>query len=417
MSIMYTDYYELIPESFEPLLIPECFWTLTQLRDVTMQMVLLTGSNQNSDPLVRLPSTLRSLTLQYSRLVNPKISGSTFKMNWNAFFASKPELRYLELNHLSIEAPMPTLIPSALIDFIVPQNLISGTIPADLLSNYPSSTSVRLSFAQNNLTGSIPTALFATFTGESIIFDASSNALIGPVPRFSFSSSYISLNFGSNQLSGTIPSDLLNYNVWGASQAKLHLDNNLLTGTVPEDLFSAANTVESVWLNLAGNALTGSMPNFFANISSSFLLGSWSFDLSRNQLTGPIKSNNIWTPTSLGAVSVQAHYESNRISGTIPTTLFEAADPKLANVVLNFGSNLLTGSLLPSVLESAPFEGYPDLFLILANNSLTGPLTPQLIGSGHYAPTFHLRPFFEPHWRNHPRRSVLFLFNRSFCTY
>ena len=391
VSITYTDYYELIPESFDPLVVPECFWRLTQLEEVVMQMVLLTGSNQEPDPLVRLPSTLRSITLQYSRLVNPKVSGSTFKMNWNAFFASKPELRALELNHLSIEAPMPTLIPSALTAFEVPENLISGTIPADLLSNYPASSSIRLSFAKNKLSGSVPSALFANFQGAALTFDVSSNALLGTFPRFSRTAiDYVRLNFGSNRLSGTIPSDLLNYNLWGAPQAFVSLDNNLFTGTIPGDLFSAANTVDThIYLNFAGNALNGSMPNFFANISSSFKLNSWSFDLSRNQLTGPI-NNNIWPPTSLGAAFVEALYESNRISGTIPATLFEAADPKIREFRLNLGSNLLTGSILPSLLENAPFEDFRLASMVLANNSLTGPLTPQLIGSGGRAVTFVL---------------------------
>lgn len=375
---------------FAPLQMPDCFWKLTKLETIILYNVILTGSNvsgEAADPLIRLPPTLKRLQLFNGRLVNPKVSGSTFKPNWNAFFASKPDLESLELRGALIEAALPSFVPPKL-ELRLPNNLLTGTIPFDLFSNYDSDTSIVFSVPGNKLSGTIPSTLFKNAKGNSIEFDVSNNALTGPLPSFANTSwpkvtgSSVTFNLANNRLYGTIPADLFGNSVWGAAIASINVNDNLLTGTIPETLFSTATSaqVSILDLSLAGNALNGSIPKIFAGVGSSLQIGTFRLDLSRNQLEGSLEGY-AWPPASLRVVDYAASYDSNFLSGTLPPSLFTSVCSDMVYISLSLSGNAFNGSVELSMIENAS-SGIQALRLSLANNDLTIALTPELIGTG-----------------------------------
>ncbi len=148
------------------------------------------------------------------------------------------------------------------------------------------------------------------------------------------------LTLAGNRLSGSLPniSALTHLTV-------LDLDFNQLTGSVPD----LSALTELAWLSVSSNQLTGSVPDL-APLSKLEVL-----DLSFNQLTGSIPDLN-----SLSQIS-DLSLANNNLTGSIPTL------SALTNLTaLHLGANQLTGSI-------PDLSALSDLTVLsLSGNQLSG---------------------------------------------
>lgn len=152
-----------------------------------------------------------------------------------------------------------------------------------------------LDLNQNNLVGSIPSAL-------------------GDLSTMQF------ISLGGNQLSGAIPNSIAQLeNLRG-----IFLWSNQFNGSLPE-FFSQMTQLRN--LNLSGNQFTGTIPASYGN-----LMNMLDLDLAYNQLSGSI-------PAELGNLvnATKINLQTNQLSGAVPTEV-------QALGVVNFWANAnLTG--------------------------------------------------------------------------
>lgn len=173
-----------------------------------------------------------------------------------------------------------------------------------------------------------------------------------------------------NELTGSLPPLPL-----GSSLRVLYLHNNTLNGPVPPSY--ASNAVNLSSFSAGQNKLTGQLPSFAQQTLHELLMG-------RNSLTGVIPAS---VTTLDGLIGLDLSY--NGLSGNIPDALL--AGPSRQYVLLHnnaltgqlptatvgenvyyvdFGSNLLSGPVLPLALLRAPNL----MHLNLEDNLLDGTL-------------------------------------------
>ena len=186
----------------------------------------------------------------------------------------------------------------------------------------------------------------------------SDNSLMGTIPStIQYLSSLTKLDFGTNQLSGTIP-EALYTNLTNLQHLYLHdnqfvgtlsntglqqfsnlkhlfLNDNRFTGTLPQNLGSQGSTAASAralqWLNLYNNSFVGSIPLNW-NLRNVFLL-----DLGRNQLTGTIPADWVEDMFELRIL----YLNHNKLSGSFPTSFPLIGNNRLW--LLQVNDNQLTG--------------------------------------------------------------------------
>ncbi|MED6221435.1 hypothetical protein PIB30_054599 [Stylosanthes scabra] len=153
----------------------------------------------------------------------------------------------------------------------------------------------------------------------------SASSLTGSIsPSLSRLQSLLQLDLSSNRLVGPIPHTLTNL----TSLEYLLLLSNQLTGRVPAELGSMINLRE---LKLGDNQLTGFIPPSLGSLVKLNFLG-----LAHNRLTGPI-------PTQLGRLSElqQLMLQGNNLNGTVPAELGNCSNLQ----TLNLSRNNLTGEV------------------------------------------------------------------------
>ncbi|KAK9678029.1 hypothetical protein RND81_11G183200 [Saponaria officinalis] len=135
------------------------------------------------------------------------------------------------------------------------------------------------------------------------------------------------------------------------------------TGTIPSSIGSLKKLVK---LSLNSNRLTGPIPATIGNLTNL----NW-LDIADNRLSGPIPVSNGTTPgLDLLLKTQHFHFGKNKLSGTIPPSLF-SSDMILKHLL--FDNNLLTGEL-PSTLGLVK-----TLEVVRVDrNSLSGPLPSNL---------------------------------------
>ncbi|KAK9908916.1 hypothetical protein WJX75_004629 [Coccomyxa subellipsoidea] len=187
-------------------------------------------------------------------------------------------------------------------------------------------------------------------------------------------------------LTGGVPACLINN---GSRLVEVHLGNNNLTGSIPNVI---QTTSKLQVLTVYNNQLTGVIP---ASIGNARQLSN--FDITNNAIFGTI-------PASLGNITTlkYAILKFNKLTGSIPSALatnpnLETLDVKgnrmsvlpdewisgypsvvnssLVNVRISF--NNFSGAF-PTALASAP----QLTFLVLNNNTLSGPLPTNATGNG-----------------------------------
>ncbi|XP_022716295.1 LOW QUALITY PROTEIN: probable leucine-rich repeat receptor-like protein kinase At5g49770 [Durio zibethinus] len=144
----------------------------------------------------------------------------------------------------------------------------------------------------------------------------------------------------------------------------LSLNSNGFTGHIPPSIGNLSNLY---WLDLADNQLEGPIP--VSNGSTpglDMLINTGHFHFGKNKLYGQIPSQLFSSEMTL----IHVLFESNQLSGTLPSTLGLVKTLE----VVRFDNNSLNGRL-PLNLNN--LTSVQDLFL--SNNVLTGPL-PDLTG-------------------------------------
>lgn len=247
---------------------------------------------------------------------------------------------------------------SRVIQIFMPQNNLNGTIPSALgnLSNL-----IGLVLDQNQLSGSIPPEL-GNLSNLSTL-SLSDNHLGGTIPiSIGNLINLTYLNLIHNKLSGTIPASIDNL----VNLTDLYLAYNKLSGIIPA---SIDNLGKLRWLNLSNNRLSGSIPASIGNLVNLQLLilsynqlsGSipasignlisldYAVDLSNNQLNGSI-------PSSIGNLVYlpELNLSHNKLSNEIPSSLVNLSNLYL----LDLSYNQFTFAGMESVAQTFPFIKY-----------------------------------------------------------
>uniref|UniRef100_A0A0E0F6S4 non-specific serine/threonine protein kinase n=1 Tax=Oryza meridionalis TaxID=40149 RepID=A0A0E0F6S4_9ORYZ len=196
------------------------------------------------------------------------------------------------------------------------------------------------------------------------------------------------LNLANNNLSGTIPSSIWNISssLWG-----LNIQQNNLVGVVPTDAFTALPELRTI--SMDNNRFHGRLPTSLVNVSHEIgnLINLEEFHAQSNILSGEI-------PPSLGECQLlqNVYLQNNFLNGTISSALgqlkglesLDLSNNKLSGQIPRFLGNISMLSYLN--LSFNNFSGeVPDFgvfanitaFLIQGNDKLCGGI-----------PTLHLRP-------------------------
>lgn len=393
-------------------LLPSCVAT------AAMNLNGFTGKCLTVTNFAYLPSTINSILLSYSNINS--LSGTTSTssedgfnsdgtINWTEFFARFTALTNIAWSYSAITGSLPTAISNNILQMQITRGSLSGTIPATLLPTAPSFNQLIVSFAYNKLTGNIPAELFAPLQSAASLttlnLDFSGNSLDGTIPEQLLrpgSTTSFTVVFESNSLTGTLPASLFK-TAPTLSSFYVDFSANLLTGTLPASFFNAginAASNSAVFnLKLASNGFTGSIPSGFitAGLNQNITFNSFQLDLHNNHLEGtipdtllttyvPTKRDDLATEStrenvdskdfmaevavSIGGSQAQLYLQTNKLTGTIPSSLmdFYRPDNGFSNGgnYLSLTSNLLTGSL-PARCSSTK-----ALSLQISNNKLIG---------------------------------------------
>ncbi|CAM0872956.1 unnamed protein product [Alopecurus aequalis] len=318
-----------------------------------------------------LPRALGSMTsLQHLDLSNNRFVGSIpaelsrlgnlghLNLSSNGFAGGLPlgfrnlrKLKYLDLHGNGFVGKLDDIFAQLQspvhVDFSC--NQFSGSLASISDNSSVASTLQYLNVSHNMLSGAVfesdPTPLFDVLE----VFDASYNALSGNVPSFNFMISLKVLRLQNNNFSGSIPEAL--FRETSMVLTELDLSRNQLTGPIRR-----VTSVNLKYLNLSYNSLQGSLPITFGSCSV--------VDLSGNMLSGNLSVVRTW-----GNYVEMIDLSSNRLTGTWP----DESTQFLRLTALRVYNNLLTGEL-PTVLGT-----YPELIAMdLSFNQLHGPLPQNL---------------------------------------
>jgi Leucine-rich repeat (LRR) protein len=281
----------------------------------------------------------------------------------------------LQLNQNLLSGTIPQMPPQPMLSINLDDNQLEGTIDSLADTKWWPGTPTLLILSNNKLYGTIPPALFAqpawtislhhNFFNGTLLDDALEKA--------------VSLDFSWNLMSGTLPWKFSNLLVCQLSQ--LFLSNNMFTGPVPAVY---AQLPELKKLDLSWNKLSGNLEGWGAELIIP-RQSSLEIDISHNDLTGQLEALSNLTSMSTLVLS------DNHLSGSIPSlppflgqldlarnyfngTLNSLAIHQLVNIDLS--SNEFIGSVPSTILRTARIVN-------LANNRLSGPLTPWPLSSSN----------------------------------
>ena len=344
-----------LPDNFLVGTIPDCFGTLTSLTELVLGTNRLEGT---------IPASFRQLSQLDTLYLESNLLNGTLDI-----FCDIKSLHILSVYNNQLTGIIPECIGAIPLLTIldINRNRINGTIPS-ALGNLTQLT--QLSLTNLYLTGTIPNSL-GNLSSLSYLY-LETNSLTGTIPEaLGNLRALTEMGIGENGFSGPLP------NIFGQLQLltiltldtchltgslpssfftlralqSIEMSNNLLTSSIPEAI---GNLHALADLSLENNTLTGPFPASLFNMTS--LIGIY---LTLNELTGPLPSVVSQRPIQLNYF----HIISNRLSGTIPSTI-----EKLASVFgISLSNNYFEGSL-PATIGNIHTLAELDL----SNNYLTG---------------------------------------------
>mmetsp|Transcript_24032 Transcript_24032/g.39748 ORF Transcript_24032/g.39748 Transcript_24032/m.39748 type:complete len:772 (+) Transcript_24032:52-2367(+) len=232
------------------------------------------------------------------------------------------QVSYINLGENNLHGKLPEELKylGSLVQLILSENFIGGSIPEGLFAGFQQLHTLYLD--NNFMTGQVPDKFnhmdFLRF------LDLSGNSFEGPIPgTFQFADDLVDVRLNNNVFSGEIPnafSKISNLSVFMAG-------SNEIEGSIPASLSNAANLVT---LLLHENELKGSIPDFSSTKLKQLHLDS-------NALTGGIPSLRAFTSTSLEEMRL----EGNKLTGPVPVEIGDHTRLK----VLWLNGNQLDGTI------------------------------------------------------------------------
>lgn len=361
-----------------------------------------------------LPDFPLLASLQYLNLRNTNFSGqlpktisnlkhlSTIDLSYCKFNGSLPnsmseltQLVYIDLSSNNLTGQLPSFNMSKNLTYLsLFLNHLSGDLPSNHFEGLINLVSIDLGF--NSFNGNVPSSLFKLpylrelklpynqlsglldeFDNASSpvleMLDLGSNNLQGHIPVSVFNLRTLRvIQLSSNKFNGTIQLDLIrrlsNLTVLGLSHNNLLIDVNfkhdhnlspfpemrtiLLASCklkrIPSFLRNQSTLIS---LDLSGNEIEGSIPNWIWQLESLINL-----NLSRNSLTNFEKSLS-----NMSSNLFTVDLSSNKLKGPISFI------PKYASY-LDYSSNMLSSTIPPDIGNYLPFIN----ILFLSNNSFKG---------------------------------------------
>lgn len=263
-------------------------------------------------------------------------------------------------------------LPHSLKELDLSYSGLTGVLPEEFFSSYPSLSYVNLS--HNNLTG----CSLSPNSGSLHALDLSFNNLSGTISVENSCSGLVHLDLSANRIAGTIPPSLSNC----TSLKYLNLSANAITGEIPESLgelrglerldlsrnyitgwipYALGNACGSLLqLKLSNNNISGAIPSSFGSCYSLQLL-----DLAKNNMSGALPEDVLKNLVSLESLLLS----SNFISGPFPSSIFSLKRLRIADFSANklYGSFPAVGCSSDSALEE----------LRVPDNLVTGQIPPQ----------------------------------------
>lgn len=356
--------------------LPDAFWRLTNLEQVSFQDAPILGSIH---PDIKFMQKLSILNLSFRRLKGtiPEEIGDCASL-MSIYLQSVPSL--------SGTLPKSICNLSQLIDLRITESSVEGDIPAEIgfLSQLR-----ELSLISNRFNGTIPSSL--GYSRSLFTLDLSFNLLHGKIPDFHHHLS--TLNLQNNRLTGTIPLSVTN------AASVLYLNNNELGPELDPNLFINSSLIWAFLsynrfndylpdvgphfqvLHIASNAIVGSIPSSYCSLNE--------LDLSDNVLLDRIDAL-LQPDCCLTSILLR----DNLLNGTIGSLSSTTSLLKL-----DLARNSFTGSVpaIPSQLVSLNLAANMDLYayddfyesilnsslsyLELSNNHFDCPIKPSLLSS------------------------------------
>ncbi|KAG8504248.1 hypothetical protein CXB51_002560 [Gossypium anomalum] len=303
---------------------------LTRLVTLDLSVILF----QRSLELEMLVQNLTRLRFLYLDGVNISATGN----KWCRALSPLTQLQVLSMSDCCLSGPMASSLSKlrSLSVIRLDHNNLSGLVPP-FLAEFPNLTSLHLN--DNDLSGRLPEEIFQIPTLQAL--DLSNNEVLeGSIKKFPINASLQTLRLAHTHIGGQIPESI--GNLGQLTSIELAFCN--FSGPIPKTVKKLS---QLVYLNFCSNSFSGPIPNFSSSRNLTEL------NLAGNQLNGTIHSTD-WSGLSK---LVRVDLQTNKLSGTIPPTLF--CIPSLQALVLS--ENQFDGSIVDLHGKASLLLRYLDL--------------------------------------------------------